>query len=157
MYFHFKHPFVAVYFKLSPESSRMTVNNIALDDLYLNGSFSCKKNKWIPSGNPGTFTATINKRIPNDVNYNTIFAGPYLVMPQELSNQVKLILNATRAVEGNDNGTTVSAEASLTGEWEPGKKYIYTLGVGDKNEEIYFSVAVEDWIKVGYKNEVNVE
>ena len=155
--FHFKHPFAAVYFKLSPESSRMTVNSIALDNVYLNGTFSCKENEWASSGTPGTFTATINKRIPNDVNYNTIFAGPYLVMPQELSNQVKLILNATRAVEGNDNGTTVSAEASLTGEWEPGKKYIYTLEVGDKNEEIYFSVAVEDWIKVDYKNEINVE
>lgn len=153
----FKHPFAAVYFMLSSESSRMTVNSIALDGVYLNGSFSCKENEWTPKEALGTFTATIDKRIPNDVNYNTIFAGPYLVMPQELSNQVKLKLNATRAVEGDDTETAIIAEAGLTGEWEPGKKYIYTLGVGNKNEEIYFNVAVEDWIKVDYKNEIDVE
>lgn len=154
----FKHPFAAIYFKLSPESSRMTINSIALADVYLNGTFSCERNEWIPNGNPGTFTATIDKRIPNDVNYNTIFAGPYLVMPQALSNQVKLVLNAKRAVDGDSNNeTTVTAETNLTNQWEPGKKYIYTLEMGDRNEEIYFNVAVEDWIKVGYKNEVNVE
>ena len=154
----FKHPFAAIYFKLSPESSRMTINSIALEGVYLNGTFSCEGNEWDPNGNPEIFTATINKRIPNDVNYNTIFAGPYLVMPQALSNQVKLVLNAKRAMDGYyNNETTVTAETNLTDRWEPGKKYIYTLGVGNRNEEIYFNVAVEDWIKVSYKNEVNVE
>lgn len=154
----FKHPFAAIYFKLSPASSRMTINNIALEDVYLNGTFSCEKNEWTRLGEPGTFNTTIDKRIPNDVNYNTIFAGPYLVMPQMLSNQVKLVLNATRAIDGEaNNETAVIARTNLKDQWEPGKKYIYTIGVGDKNEEIYFNVAVEDWIKVTHKNEINVE
>lgn len=152
---HFKHPFAAVYFQLSPESSRMTIGSITLKDLYLTGTFKVSTSDngaWTSTGTPSNYTAAIDKRIPNDVNYNTPFAGPFLVMPQELGNQVKLTLNGKRDETNPINGT-----ANLTGKWESGKKYIYTLKVGERNEEIYFNVAVEDWIVVSHKNEINVE
>lgn len=154
---HFKHPFAALYFQMSPESSRMTVNSLTLKGVYLNGTFSVKNQSWVPKvqGTTDIYTATVDKRIPNDVNYDTPFIGPILVMPQELGNQVELGLKAIKDID--DESTVISGTKSLTGNWLPGKKYIYTLGVGDRNEEIYFNVAVEDWEVIEYKNEINVE
>ena len=164
----FVHPFSLVCFQLGSGSIRMTVNSIELGNIYLNGTFSTGQTStaggigtWTYTGSTSsTYTATIGKRIPNDVNYNTIFGGPFVMMPQELSS-VSLMLEYEREEAGAENATETKIVNSLTTteipEWEPGKRYIYTLSHGDNNEEIYFNVKVVDWDVVDYKNEIDVE
>ena len=166
----FVHPFSLVCFQLGDGSYRMTIENITLGNLHLKGEFSTGQTctaegfgTWIPNENEDpantTYTANINKRIPNDVNYNTVFGGPYVMMPQDLTG-VTLTLNATRdllSTEEEDTSTDVEETVNLTGTWAPGKRYTYTLMHGDNNEEIYFNVLVEDWEYVEYRNEIDVE
>lgn len=159
----FKHPFALVQFKWGTGSSRMTINSLKLDSMYFAGTFSTETSdstetsEWEPSGSPGAYEATVSKRIPTEVNYNTVFAGPYLVMPQVLD-KITLTLNTSQTDEATG---TDSAPVSLSTEqgasWLPGHIYTYTLIAGDRNEEIYFIVTVEDWIVIKHRNEVEVE
>lgn len=166
----FVHPFSLVCFQLGDGSYRMTVESITLNNIHLKGTFSTGQTNtrtgigtWEPDEdeNPANtiYTANINKRIPNDVNYNTVFAGPFVMMPQNLTD-VTLTLEATRellSTETAGTSTDVNETVDLTGKWEPGKRYTYTLMHGDNNEEIYFNVLVEDWIPVEHRNEIDVE
>lgn len=163
----FKHPFSLICFQLGSGSYRMTMKSIQLGGLYLQGTFSTGQTStkagigtWQATGNAGSYTADLNnKRIPNDVNYNTVFAGPFVMMPQDLTD-VTLTLDATRellSTETAGTSTDVNKTVNLTGTWEPGKRYTYTLMHGDNNEEIYFNVLVEDWEYVGHRNEIDVE
>ena len=162
----FVHPFSLVCFQLGSGSFRMTVKSITLGNICLKGTFSTGQTStadngigsWSFTGGKETYTATIGKRIPNDVNYNTIFGGPFVMMPQDLAS-VSLMLEYERADVGNttETKTVNSLETTEIPRWEPGKRYIYTLSRGDNNEEIYFNVKVVDWDVVDYKNEIDVE
>lgn len=158
LHLHFKHPFALVQFKWKTGAARITVNQIKLNQLCLDGVFSTNTpTAWTSTSNPQTYTAYVNKRIPNDVNYNTVFAGPYLVVPQVLDN-ITLVLNTKRTDSDPDKDSPSVPLSTIEGEcWQPGKIYTYTLDYGDRNEEIYFNVEVEDWIVVGYTNEIEVE
>lgn len=181
----FVHPFSLVCFRLGSGSIRMTVKSITLGNLHLKGTFSTGQTStadgdigsWQPTGSAETYKATIDKRIPNEVNYNTVFGGPYVMMPQDLAS-VSLTLEFQRedmdsestdvdsGSTGTDSGSTDGTTETKTLEslktdgipkWEPGKRYTYTLMHGDNNEEIYFNVLVEDWEYVGHRNEIDVE
>lgn len=164
----FVHPFSLVCFQLGSGSIRMTVESIELGNIYLNGTFSTGQTStaggigtWTHTGSTSsTYTATIGKRIPNEVNYNTIFGGPFVMVPQDLSS-VSLTLKYEREEAGSGNATETKIVNSLATteilKWEPGKRYIYTLSHGDNNEEIYFNVKVVDWDVVDYRNEIDVE
>ena len=151
----FKHPFALIQFKLATGSYRMTVKEITLGGVDLQGTFSTLKNgSWTSSNDNTGYTAYIYKRIPSDAaNYNTVFGGPFLMMPQSLDG-VTLTLVAERT-EGN---TPIEKSVNLSGtSWQPGKIYTYTLLYGDNNEEIYYNVAVELWEIESYRNDVDVE
>ena len=163
----FVHPFALVCFQLGTGSYRMTVNSITFGNIYQNGTFSTGQTgtaggigTWTPTGTGNTYTATINKRIPVDVNYNTIFGGPFIVMPQDLKS-VSLAMNFQRADVESGSGIEEKTVESLATidipKWEPGKRYTYTLMHGDNNEEIYFNVKVVDWDVVDYRNKIDVE
>lgn len=161
----FVHPFSLVCFQLGSGSIRMTVESIVLGNIYLNGTFSTGQistvggiGTWTPTGSASTYTATIGKRIPNEVNYNTIFGGPFVMMPQDLGS-VSLTLKYKRedAGSGSETKTVNSLKTTDISKWEPGKRYIYTLSHGDNKEEIYFNVKVVDWDVVDYRNEIDVE
>ena len=152
--FEFVHPFAIINFKLAAKSSRMTVNSLKLDGIHLQGTYSHKNNStWSPTGDKASYFMTVGKRIPNEVNYNSVFAGPFLVMPQKFED-VKLTMNLTKQ---ELNTTPYDIEAVLNGEWLPGHKYTYSIQHGDGDSEIYFSVQVEKWSINEYKNVVDVE
>ena len=167
----FHHPFALVNFKLKSGSWRMTVNSISFDEIYLNGIYSTsnatkkydtyegKRLGYMDGGwdctnvSKKTYTATIKKRVPNEVNYNTYLSDWLIVMPQNL-NEVKLILSASRSDEKED----ITKDFTFTsGEWKPGHKYVYTITCGNNNEEIYFNVEVEKWNIIDYEQDINVE
>ncbi len=151
---HFKHPFATINFKVAGDSYRMTIKDIVFSKIFLTGEFSTAESAWTATGEARDYAIGIDKRIPNDVNYNTLFDkdSPFLVMPQKLDG-VKLMLNASR---DKDNDIKGSFDLSGT-EWLPGKQYVYTIKVGDNNSEIYFNVEVAgDWI-AGGENNIDVE
>ena len=166
----FKHPFATVSFLLAGGSYRLRVKSITLGNIHSQGTFSVKYGTWTPkTTGTGTssYTASFGTEgilIPSDVmNYNTIFGGPYLVMPQDLE---KVTLNLVGVRGDNvdiDKTVNMSDLYNLNNEkhikWDPGKKYTYRISIGDNNEEIYFNVEVEDnddWIVSG-KTEISVE
>lgn len=159
---HFKHPFATVNFKVAGGSYRLTVDSIKLNNIYLEGTFSTATSKWEPAPSPAApqnFTMNINKRIPNDVNYNTLFDQdePFLVMPQSLEN-ASITLNAHRDVDSERVPITKTVALKDVGnpEWQPGKQYVYTIKIGDNKEEIYFDVEAYDWVDEG-KQDIDVE
>jgi len=157
----FRHPFAAINFKVAPGSYRMTVKSIDFSDIYLEGDFATGVHetdcRWVPKGERQKYTVNIDKRITNDVNYNTLFdeESPFLVMPQEFD-KIQFILHAFR---DEDEKVPIDASVELSGSWLPGKKYVYTISVGDNNSEIYFNVEVaepDDWT-LGGENNIDVE
>ncbi len=157
----FKHPFAMVNFKLKGDSYRMTIKEIILGNIYLNGTFSTVTREWTHTGESQSYTAKINKRIPNQINYNSFLLknGWCIVMPQDLD-EATLTLSAIRSSDKTNPTETSITETIAFGKgkkWEPGKKYTYIISYGDYNEEIYFNVeVVEDW-NTGYEHNIDVE
>lgn len=165
----FHHPYSLINFMVGVDSYRMTIKSIQLDGLYLSGTYTTaseapegtEKGAWKADENAGRklYTMELNKRIPNEINYNTLLFDGFLTMPQTLDG-VKLILNFNRYTDstGNDDeAQTISVDFSeITKEWEQGKKYTYIFKIGQNKEEIYFNVVVEDWIENGETN-IDVE
>lgn len=151
----FKHPFALINFKVQMGSHRMTIDRIEFENIHLKGDFSTKSGSWTPTGNAVLYTAEIGKRIPNDVNYNTLVGDAFMVMPQKLTNaKIRLVYNR------EENGSEpITIEKAISIDWLPGKSYTYTVSVGDNNSEIYFNVMVDedyDWIIKG-ENNIEVE
>lgn len=151
---HFRHPFALINFKVGVDSYRMTIKDIQLDGIYLDGRYTTASAQWEPTADRKTYTMGLNQRIPNDINYNTLLFDWFLVMPQSSASEVKLTLDFTRNSESDE---TESISVNLPVNWEQGKKYIYTIKIGENKEEIYFNVLVdEDWIENGETN-IDVE
>ena len=148
----FNHPFAAIYFKRGGAHSMTEIKRVGIEGAYNNGTFTTSDRKWSTTGDRATFEATINQMVPEHIQPNTIFAGPYLVIPQSLAN-----VNIT--VDFDWNGTNYPGEKSLSDgiEWVAGKKYIYTLVLGDSKEDIFTNVNIIEWDEVPYENIIEVK
>lgn len=165
----FHHPYATINFKIGVDSYRMTITSIQLNGIYLDGMYTTGSDArtgeevgtWVPDESAGRklYTMGLNKRIPNEINYNTLLFDGFLVMPQSL-HDVTLALNFNRFSDASGNndadGQSLSIDFSKVNEkWEQGKKYTYTIKIGDNKDEIYFNVEVdEDWI---YNGETNID
>ena len=184
--FHFVHPFSAIYFELKQAHRDLTINWIRFNNLYLTGSTTLNTTtnndtqiEWTPTGNTNTFTIPVNKIIPDEINFGSEIGGPYLVMPQELTN-VTITINyhwdnakedTDDKIDGDEDYDTNSPDAeknkndtyqivrsiNAISAWEAGKKYTYVLNLGDNKEEILFQVKVDPWEKIEYENEIEIE
>lgn len=174
----FVHPFAAIKFRLQQSHRDLTINSITLHGLKHSGTFSSTDDTYakydnvtnlgqdyltsenwnVTSSNEDKLVINLNKRVPDDVNYQSQIGGPYIVIPQGLSN-VKLSVNYTwndKTVESDEFNISTSA----IGTWQPGKIYTYILDLGDNKEEILFKVVVEKWDKGeddGYENNYEVK
>lgn len=175
----FVHPFAAVKFRLHQSHRDLVIHSITLHGLDNGGSFSfvgstyepyvggnngqeyLTCNNWTASDN-GDLTINLEKRVPDDINYQSQIGGPYMVIPQVLKQggkDVKLSVNYS----WNDQ-TVQSAQFSLStshvDSWQPGMIYTYTLDLGDNKEEILFKVIAEEWSKGeedGFENNYDVQ
>lgn len=142
----FKHPFSAVYVKISEAHSGTEINDIGFKNIYNQGVFNVKQNSWDCSGyehDKDMMISGLNDAIPTDIQLGHIY-GPYLVLPQILDraddeNDVEILINHTW------RGQTISKPVALPGVWESGKKYTYSVLLGDSAENILVSVMVEPW------------
>lgn len=159
---NFSHPFAAVSFRLG-QSYRMTLHDITISNIKYEGVYSYS-NGWsmnyVSDANDqpkaGDLWIDIEKGIPTPINFNSPIGGPYLVAPQELADNSSLIVQYTR-LDGQKETKSVQLNTVGAAEWEAGKHYVYTLIMGNNEEEILFKVEVEKWTIMDYKNEIDVE
>lgn len=164
---HFAHPFAAVSFNLEM-SYRMTLHNITLGNIKYKGSYSYNNLSEkleiaydSVQGSTGNLLIDIEKGIPDDINFNSPIGGPYLVAPQELDKDngngaPTLSVNYTRLDGATDTKSIKLSDLGVTN-WEAGKQYVYTLSMGNTEEEILFKVKVDKWTVIDYKTEIEVE
>ena len=159
---NFSHPFAAVSFRLG-QSYRMTLHNITLSNIKYEGIYSWDDDWSIEyvednTGQPkiDDLWIEIEKDIPTSINFNSPIGGPYLVAPQGLDDASELIVRYTR-LDGQRDEKSVRLNMLGATTLEAGRHYVYTLGMGNNEEEILFQVKVEKWTVMDYKNEVDVE
>ena len=104
----------------------------------------------------GDLWIEVEKGIPTPINFNSPIGGPYLVAPQILDDSSSLIVSYTR-LDAQKETKSVRLNSLGVDKWEAGRHYVYTLGLGNNEEEILFQVKVEKWTVIDYKNEVDVE
>ena len=171
----FVHPFAVVYFQLELGSYRLDITDIKFSNTALAGTFrsSADTNSeplttashWTADGQSGEeITFNIGKKIPNDNSFDTPFAGPFLVMPQAIGD-IRMSITSERIgdipngdIDSNPDGDNTPRTYNIkdipvatTGvtTWEPGKRYIYNMKIGDGDKEIRLDVKVEPWIPEG--------
>ena len=160
---NFSHPFAAVSFHLG-QSYRMTLHDITLTNIKYEGIYRFDEGWSVDftvdgqTGKPkvGDLWIDIEKGIPTPINFHSPIGGPYLVAPQALDNESYLNVRYTR-LDGATETKSVALNALGATKWEAGRHYVYTLGLGNNEEEILFQVKVEKWTVIDYKNEVDVE
>lgn len=187
---HFVHPFSAISFELSQAHRNLTINWIRFNNIYLKGTTTLDDAtrgnttiEWTPQDSPGTFKISVEKTIPDDINFGGEIGGPYLVMPQDLTKGTTddELDDVTMTIEykwdnadkdNNDDDIPGDEDPDLkndiyritrsitTGslkEWIAGKKYTYVLYLGNNEAEILFKVKVEDWDEINYDHIIDLE
>ena len=157
----FRHPFAALYFDLG-KSYRMKLKSLTVRNIGFEGTYSYDGSDWglAPVAGADSLYISVMADVPSDeLNFNSNIGGPYIVMPQDVTNDVKLRIIGIRlgSVEDDYDQKVPLAADGLPEKWEAGMKYTYTLNLGEADEEILFKVRVEEWDVVDYKNEIDVE
>ncbi len=169
---HFVHPFAAVSFELKQAHRNLTINWIRFNNVYLTGTTTLNATtesntqiSWTGTNAKSTFTIPVEKTIPDEINFGAKIGGPYLVMPQSLS-EATITINyhwdnqkddddqVTDDEDTNTKNGIYQIKRELTGEWLAGNKYNYVLNLGDNQEEILFKVEVEPWLVTGGDNNI---
>lgn len=162
---HFVHPFAVVNFRLYQSHRDLTLHSITISCLsnsgtyrntndtyetYPNGQDALTYAHWSSASSNDSVTINLEKSVPEDINYTSHIGGPYLVIPQVLSDgakDVKLSVNYSWDTNIGVNSTPKSISTVSVPAWQPGKRYTYFLDLGDNKEEIIFKVLVEAWEK----------
>lgn len=157
----FRHPFAALYFDLG-KSYRMKLKSLTVKNIGFAGKYSYDGSDWglAPVAGADSLYISVMADVPSDeLNFNSNIGGPYIVMPQDVTNDVKLRIIGIRlgSVEDDYDQKVSLAADGLPEKWEAGMKYTYTLNLGEADEEILFKVRVEEWDVVDYKNKIDVE
>lgn len=175
----FVHPMSAIYFRLKQSHRDLTIHSIGFEKIYNKGTYSygeatTKENSanfadnytyncWTPEDARKTMAITVEKTVPDSINFNAEIGGPFIVMPQAFQGAAPadtLTLYITYSWDELDHVTKgVALKNVHTADigWQPGKKYVYNIDLGDNKEEILFRVLVEPWDTVGYKNVIDVD
>lgn len=156
----FHHPFAAVKFELGTSYRLEKMHCIKLEKIYYTGSYSTDdEGKWqMNLGNTtGTLNISIEKGVPDPINFNSPIGGPYLIAPQIIPDDAEFVIEFTRLDGIRDSKKIKLKTLGGIAEWEAGKLYTYNISLGNTEEEILFKVTVENWKVVDHKNEIDVE
>lgn len=161
----FRHPFAALYFDLG-KSYRMELKSLTVKNIGFEGKYLYDGSDWkMTQTGTGDLYISVMADVPSEeLNFNSHIGGPYLVMPQDMDkddsdvgNDVKLMIIGSRLDSEEYNKIVSLAGDGLPERWEAGKKYTYTLNLGEAAEEILFKVRVEEWDEVEFTNNIEVE
>lgn len=152
----FTHPFAVIWLKLKRAHHDLKINHVSFTRIYSQGRFTHSSTtpvKWEPTGSRGDLTLTVNRRVPDELQHNTVIDGPFIVMPQDIAvtgpDSALLTVNydydnnvEIEQVTGKDISIPLPAPDDR---WLPGYAYTYVLDLGDNNDTIKFKVEVEGW------------
>ena len=171
----FVHPMSAIYFKLTQSHRDLTIHSIGFTNVYNKGTYrysleTTEEQKdafaagftyglWNPDGTRENMTITVNKTIPEQLNFNAEIGGPFIIMPQAFGDDISLFVNYTWDAEVNVTKYIAMKNVHTSEDtgWQPGKKYTYSIDLGDNKEEILFRVVVEPWNAEDFKNVIDIE
>ena len=128
-----------------------TFNSLSISGIYSEGDFYA--GSWSSQSSARQYTissSTTALTYDAEDAPETIEIGSYLFIPQDLSAVSALNVGYTIAQTVNETTYTVEnppAPVNLRGtitQWEPGKKYIYTINIGINNV-ITFTASAADW------------
>ncbi len=141
----------AGYYSTNTTTVSLAMTSLSLSGICSVGDFS-SADGWENQGTERTYSLsnsstalTYNNRQPN-----TIDVCSYLFIPQELGANAAITVgyNITQTVDANNYTLTNSPVTIPLGtginEWQPGKKYIYTISIGMDNV-INFTVTAVGW------------
>ena len=158
----FRHAMSAVSVVIGGAHAGTKINSLGFNNIYNNGTFNVVNNEWtlwMPYGVTSLKNLSIeplNHIIPDTIQIGYTY-GPYLVLPQEFGDNVEIAVNFTW--RSNDNPVAKKLKDVLTTQrlkWESGKRYIYTVVLGDSAEDIMVNVKVEPW-GVGGNQEIEIK
>lgn len=134
----FQHAFALVNIYLKSAKRGTVINSIQLSGINTSGTFVYISG-WGSLGTEATLSKTVGKTIPNQLNFNSLIGGPYMVIPQTLSGSNNLIVNQTY------NASTGDISGTINETWAPGYIYNYYLDLGEDEGRILVDVVVEAW------------
>lgn len=141
----------AGYYSTASSTVTLSMTSLALKGIYSVGDLN--QGTWENLGSEHNYTLS---GTPTELTYNgsnqpeTVDVCAYLFLPQELGPNAAISVgyNIVQRVSGTDytlenTPVTIPLGSSLT-QWEPGKKYIYTLNIG-MNNVITFTASTVGW------------
>ena len=168
----FVHPMSAIYFKLKQSHRNVKIHSLGFENIYNQGVYSNGKETtaadfkddfnyslWTPKGDKKTMAISVEKVVPEDINFNAEIGGPFVMMPQSFAGKNFYITYTY-------NGETKTGRVSLdeihgtsipNNGWQPGKKYVYSIDLGDSNVEIHLRVSIEEWKSDDFKDIIDIE
>ena len=139
------------YYSTATSTVTLSMTSLALKGIYSVGDLN--QGTWENLGSEHNYTLS---GTPTELTYNgsnqpeTVDVCAYLFLPQELGPNAAISVgyNIVQRVSGTDytlenTPVTIPLGSSLT-QWEPGKKYIYTLNIG-MNNVITFTASTVGW------------
>ena len=145
----FHHPFARITIQLET-AIRSTLNSVTITNIYNNGnctvSSTAPKTSWTSTGSTTNLVVTSGLDYPEEINNGATIGGPYIVLPQSLTDNVELKVNYLAT--GNSNPTVVGVKLKNKGgitEWKPGYAYTYKLSLNGAANEAIVDVSVTPW------------
>lgn len=164
----FQHPLTLVNIYLKEAKRGTTINRVTLEGIKTKGTYTydddpeedtppwiCSFDGVTPANNyPANLVITLSSDkddVPNELNFNGLIGGPYVVLPQNLSGSTNnLTVNRTY------NGSTGDIQGTIDTNWKPGKIYNYYLDLGKDENQILLDVVVQDWVTQEYKIPIDI-
>ena len=154
---NFQHPFALVYFYLKQAKRGTVLNSITLSDLNIKGVYTAGSGWGSYDATTASLTFALNGNtgltVPDEVNFNAILGGPFVVMPQTLATANNLTVNRKLPDAADPSNQT----ASLATTWAPGMVYKYYLDLGKDDKHILVDVEIEPWGTQDYKIPIDVK
>lgn len=141
----------AGYYSTAQNAVALSLTSLSLNGIYSVGDFA--GGAWENLESEHTYTlsnSTTQLTYDQSNNPETTVVCSYLFLPQEFDSNAALTVgySVTQTVSGTDD-TLVNPPVSIPlsgtiSQWEPGKKYIYTLNIGINNV-ITFTASAVGW------------
>lgn len=155
----FHHALSAIVFKVGKMPDGITLNSIAIGNVYSSGRCAMVSDKnggidnvsfgWTYSGTQtGTYTQELNQLAVQGERFGTE-EHTFMMLPQEMGKETQVILTFTI---GGDSYTLRHAFSGIVPSWKPDTKYIFTIGLPDEVD-----VEVEDLVEGVVKKNVTIQ
>ena len=158
---NFSHALAQVVFRVKAAeyytNATISMTSLSMGGIYSVGDFASEA--WTNQNTEYTYplsSTSTELTYDSSDDPETIDVCSYLFIPQELGSNAAITVgySITQTVSGNDyvfdnSPVSVPLGGTVT-QWEPGKKYIYTLNIG-LNNVITISASAVGWSDQGYE------